>query len=112
MVTADDVRRLVRSLPGTEQRFVRDREKYRVGPYVYLTFARDELSMGLAFPKDERASAVEAEPEKFQLPSTGDMRYNWIRVMLDALDETEMHELVVEAWRMCAPKRLRDSYQG
>jgi hypothetical protein len=31
-------------------------------------------------------------------------------VSLDAIDEQEMRELVIEAWRMVVPKRLAASY--
>ena len=41
------------------------------------------------------------------LPRESDMRYNWILVRLDAIDLEELRELVIDAWRMCVPKRLR-----
>jgi hypothetical protein len=34
------------------------------------------------------------------------MRYSWMVVRLDALDEAEMQELVLDAWRMVVPKKL------
>lgn len=33
-----------------------------------------------------------------------------MRVWLDAIDEAELRELVVEAWRMVVPKRLGAAY--
>ena len=60
--------------------------------------------MGFAFPKEERAALVEAEPEKFLMPVRSDERYNWVRVRLAEIDEVELRELVVEGWRMCVPK--------
>jgi hypothetical protein len=106
MVTADDVRRVALSLPRTEERLVRDRVKFRVGRLVYLAFSADETVMGFAFPKEERAALLAAEPDKFQPPRRSDERYNWIHVRLAAIDEDEMRELVVDAWRMVVPKRL------
>jgi DNA invertase Pin-like site-specific DNA recombinase len=38
------------------------------------------------------------------MPVASDERYNWVRVWLDAIDQAEMRELVVEAWRMVVPK--------
>jgi hypothetical protein len=49
---------------------------------------------------------VAAEPDKFMLPRPSDMRYNWIAVRLDAIDLDEVRELVVDAWRMCVPKKV------
>lgn len=106
MITADDVRRVALSLPRSEERLVRDQVKFRVGRIVYIAISRDETSMGLAFPKEERAALVAAEPDKFFMPSQSDERYNWVQVWLAALDEAEMRELIIDAWRMVVPKRV------
>jgi len=110
MVTADDVRTVALSLPRTEEALVRDQVKFRVGQIVYVALSRDERSMGFGFPKDERAALVAAQPEKFFMPIPSDMRYQWVRVWLDAIDLTEMRELVVDAWRMVVPKRVAAEY--
>lgn len=106
MVTAEDVRRVALSLPRTEERLVRDRVKFRVGRLVYLSLSPDETVMGFGFPREERAGLIAAEPEKFFMPIRSDERYHWVRAWLSALDEDEMRELVVEAWRMVVPKRV------
>ena len=106
MVTVADVRQLALSLPRTEEALVRDRVKFRVGRIVYLALSADETSMGFAFPKQERAALVEAEPAKFHLPIPSDLRYNWVRVWLAALRPDELPELVLEAWSMCVPKKI------
>ena len=62
--------------------------------------------MGFGFPKDERAALVAAQPEKFFMQIASDLRDNWVRVWLDAIDAAEMRELVVDAWHMVVPKRL------
>jgi hypothetical protein len=110
MVTIDDVRPLALSLPRSYEVLVRDRVKFRVGRIVYLAFSRDETLMGFAFPKDERAALVAGEPDKFQLPSRSDMRYNWVVVRLEAIDVVEMRELVLDAWRMVVPKKVADAF--
>jgi hypothetical protein len=106
MVTIEQIRPLALSLPRSYEVLVNDRVKFRVGQYVWLAFSRDETVMGFAFPKEEREVLVASEPEKFQLPRQSDMRYNWVHVRLDALDETEAHEIVVDAWQMVVPKRV------
>src|SRR4029453_14162035 len=105
MVTAEDVRRLAITLPRTEEHLIRDQVKFRVGRIVYIAIAADEKSMGFGFPKEERAALVAAEPEKFFLPAKSDMRYNWVRVWLAAIDEAEVRELVVGGGGMGVPKR-------
>jgi hypothetical protein len=112
VVTIDDVRRLALSLPRSYEALVRDRVKFRVGRIVYLAFSRDETLMGFAFPKDERAVLVAGEPDKFQLPGRSDMRYHWVVVRLAALDEAEMRELVLDAWRMVVPNKVAAAHLG
>jgi hypothetical protein len=53
---------------------------------------------------------VAAEPDKFLMPRQSDLRYQWVRVRLAAIDEAEMRELVLDAWRMCVPKRVAAEY--
>lgn len=111
-VTLDDVRQLALTLPRSYEAFVRDRIKFRVGRIVYLAFSRDETMMGFAFPKEEREALVESEPHKFLMPKTSDLRYNWVVVRLAAIDDTEMRELVLDAWRMVVPKRIALEHLG
>jgi hypothetical protein len=111
-VSVDDVRAAVAELPRSYEVLVHDRVKFRVGSIVYLAFSRDEKVMGFAFPKEERAALVAAEPEKFAMPATSDLRYNWVHVQLDAIDLDEMRELVVDAWRMVVPKRVAREHLG
>ena len=106
MTTIDRVRRVAFALPRSYEVLVRDRVKFRVGRIVYLAFSRDETIMGFAFPKEEREALVAAEPEKFLMPGTSDLRYNWAEVRLSAIDDREMREIVTEAWRMVVPKKV------
>jgi hypothetical protein len=106
VASADDVRALALQLPRSYQVEVRGVQKFRVGRLVYLTFSTDDTIMGIGFPKHERDGVIAAEPEKFLLPKTSDLRYNWIHVRLAALPDDEARELVIDAWRMVVPKRL------
>jgi hypothetical protein len=112
MVTIESVRELAEGLPRSYEVLVRDRVKFRVGQLVYLAFSRDEQMMGFAFPKEERDALVAAEPEKFLLPKPSDLRYNWVVVRLGAIDDDEMRELVLEAWRMVVPKKVAAAFLG
>ena len=104
MAPADQVRAFAAQLPRSYEAWVRGRLKLRVGRIVYVAFSRDETLMGFGFPKDYRQALVDSEPDKFMLPGTSDMRYNWVVVRLAAVDEAEMRELVLDAWAMCVPK--------
>jgi hypothetical protein len=112
MITVDEVRAVALPLPRTIEVLIRDRIKFRVGQIVYVAFSRDETLMGFGFPKEERAALVEAEPEKFLMPTGGDLRYHWVIARLDAIDHNEMRELVIDAWRMVVPKKVAREYLG
>ena len=106
MTTIEAVRELALTLPRSYEALVRDRVKFRVGRIVYLAFSRDETQMGFAFPKEEREALVASEPRKFMMPEPSDLRYNWVVVRLEAINDAEMREIVIEAWRMVVPKRV------
>ncbi len=108
-MTVADVRKLAMRLPRSYEALVGGRVKFRVGRIVYLSFSRDETVLGFAFPKEERDWLIGGSPNKFMQPSRGDLRYNWVLARLAELDEKEMEELVVDAWRMVVPRRLADS---
>ena len=110
VVDLTDIRAVTADLPRSYEVVVRDRIKFRVGRIVYLALSRDEKQLGLGFPKEERAAAIAAEPDKFLPPSKADERYQWIEVRLDAIEYDELRELVLDAWAMCVPKKVRAEY--
>ena len=55
--------------------------------------------------RSERDMMIESDPEVYaEWWAAG--RYGWVRVALDRIDLAEAHELVLEAWRLTAPKKL------
>ena len=111
-VTIDDARAIAGTLPRSYEALVRDRVKFRVGSIVYAAFSRDETIMGFGFPREEREALVASEPDKFLMPEPSDMRYRWVQVRLDAIDADELRELLVDAWRMCVPKKVAAAYES
>jgi hypothetical protein len=53
---------------------------------------------------------VASDPRTFHLPSTADLRFNWVEADLARLDPTEARELVVDAWRMVVPQKVSRAY--
>jgi hypothetical protein len=110
VITVDEVRQLARSLPRTTEHLIRDSVRFRIGSIVYLAFSPDEELMGFAFPKDERDDLIAGDPDTFLLPKQSDMRFNWVLAHRARLDRDEARELIVEAWRMCVPKKVSRAY--
>jgi hypothetical protein len=53
----------------------------------------------------ERDAMVRSRPEVYSEWYTSG-RFGWVQVRLDGIDRAEAEELVLEAWRLTAPKRL------
>jgi hypothetical protein len=109
-VTSEEVCAFARTLPGINEGLVRGQIKFRIKRIVWLALSKDGSTMGFAFPKYLREALVFSDPEKFSLPSQGDMRYHWVHVRLDAIDEDEMRDLVEDAWAFCAPEYVAEEY--
>jgi hypothetical protein len=112
MATVAQVQALALTLPGTTEAVLRGCLKFRAGRLVYVAFSRDQTVMGFGFPKEWREALVHSEPDKFMLPTGGDLRYNWVLVRLDAIDEPEMRRLVLDAWAMCVPRSVAAAYDA
>jgi len=108
--TIDDARAIASTLPRSYEAIVRDSVRFRVGRIVYAAFSRDETIMGFAFPREEREALVASEPDKFLLARQSEMRFKWVCVRLAAIDVDELRELLVDAWRICVPKKVSAAY--
>jgi hypothetical protein len=111
MATIDGVREIAANLPRSYEAVVAKHVKFRVGRIVYLAFSRDETLMGFAFPKELRAALIDSEPDKYLMPGKSDLRYNWVVVRLDAIDDAEMRTLVLDAWAMVVPKGVAAAHR-
>ena len=109
-VTVDDVRDIALQFPRAYEALVRDRVKFRVGRIVFAALSRDETILGFGFPRDERAGLVAGEPSKFRMPGPSDLRYQWVEAVMSELDRDELEELLTDAWAMCVPRFLRDTW--
>jgi hypothetical protein len=59
----------------------------------------------------ERDAMIASDPEVYsEWWAAG--RFGWVRVRLDSIDLDEAHELVFEAWRLTAPKKLVRLYDA
>jgi hypothetical protein len=105
-----DVRRVALVLPRAYEAIVREYVKFRVGRIVFASVSPDETLLGFGFPKEAREALVESDPETFLMPVKSDLRYNWVRLRLARIEVDELEDLVVDAWRMCVPKKVAAEY--
>ena len=110
MATIDDVRRIALVLPRAYEVLVGDRVKFRVGRIVFASLSRDETLLGFGYPREERVALVASDPDKFLMPLPSDERYQWVRLRLAAVEADELTELLIDAWRMCVPKKVAAAF--
>ena len=108
----DDVRRIALGLPRAYEAMVRDSVKFRVGSIVFAAVSPDESLIGFGYPREEREDLVASNPTTFLMPAASDLRYQWVRLRLAEIDLDELEELVVDAWRMCVPKKVSAAYDA
>lgn len=86
------------------------------GKKTFVTYADhhhdDRLAFWCAAPDGAQAMLVEADPERFFVPPYVGHR-RWLGVRLDVpTDWEEVTDLVEDAWRAVAPKRLVAEFDG
>ena len=111
MVSADELRQVTRSLPEAEERETWGHPTFRVRDKMFATMSDDGRQATVKATKEEQAALVAAAPETFGIPAYVG-RHGWVSIQLATVDPTELRELVVEAWRQTAPKRLVTAYDA
>jgi hypothetical protein len=114
--TADDVRRIALSLPhvsqdGSKIRYLVDGGKAFAWTWkkrIHEKRARVEQLDVFAVRvsgEEEKAALIAADPDAF-FTEPHYNGYPAVLVRLEAIDEDELTELLTDAWRLAAPRRL------
>lgn len=108
MVTEDDVRRVARSLPATTEKPSYGTPGFRVKDKLFARI-REEGDVLVVWVDglDEKEVLIAAQPETFFTTPHYD-GHPTVLVRLSAIEIDELTELLTDAWRVRAPKRLRD----
>lgn len=110
MADLADVRAIALELPRAYEAMVRDYAKFRVGRIVFASVSPDESLLGFGYPREQRDALVASDSAKFLMPAKSDLRYQWVRLRLAAVDVDELREVLVDAWQMCVPKSVAADY--
>ena len=79
--------------------------KVRVRGKIFVIVGEDGTNASIQAGKEDQAALIREDPQTFRVASHVG-RYGWVDVSLDGVDPDELSELVTEAWRMTAPKRV------
>ena len=102
---ARTVRKIALSLPETEERETWETATFRVRNKIFVMFSDRERELWIKSDLDEQRALTQMDPETFFVPPYVGPS-GWVGVRIRTVDRDELHELVTEAWRLTAPKRL------
>jgi hypothetical protein len=102
---AATVRSFALSLPEAEERETWETATFRVRNRIYVMFDEKERHLWIKSTHDEQQALIAMDPDSFFVPSYVGSK-GWIGVVVSKADRGEVEDLITEAWRMTAPKRL------
>lgn len=110
-MTADDARALALDFPDTAEKSHMGKADFRVRDRVFATLPRAG-EMALRLDPAEQAALLATAPQTFAAAAGAWGRQGWTIVQLEDVDPQELRELVNEAWRRRAPRRLVADYDA
>ncbi len=108
-VTFEKVRELALALPKAEEGTSYGTPAFKVGGTLFARLHQDGESLVVKIDKDERSMRMKAEPETYYITDHY-LNYPWILVRLATVAPDDLRDLLEEAWRLSAPKRLIGAY--
>ena len=106
MPTFDDVRRIALSLPEAEERITWDVDiTFRVRDKIFAMGGPDGTHASIKASIDRQAELIDLDPDTFA-SSAYVGRFGWVTVNLARVDEPLLEDMLREAWRRTAPKKL------
>jgi hypothetical protein len=105
----DTVRRQALALPDAIEQETWGTPTFRVRKKIFVMFSDEQREAWVKSTHDEQRALTQMDPETFFVPPYVGPS-GWIGVRFRTVDRDEMRELITEAWRMTAPKRLVDAF--
>ena len=88
-----------------EERETWETATFRVRNKIFVMFSDRERELWVKSDFDEQRALTQTDPETFFVPPYVGPS-GWVGVRIRTVDRDELSELVTEAWRLTAPKRL------
>lgn len=106
---ARTVRRLALELPEAEERETWETATFRVRNRIFVMFSDHDRDLWVKSTHDEQRALTSMDPDTFFVPPYVGPN-GWVGVRIRTVDPGELRELVTEAWRLTAPKRLVQAF--
>ncbi|WP_457029757.1 MmcQ/YjbR family DNA-binding protein [Kitasatospora sp. P5_F3] len=112
MVTFDQFLSMSLALPRATERLTWESTvTLRVGEKIFAMGTPDSGTVTVKASKEDQAELLAAEPEVYSsAPYVG--RHGWVLVRLVGVDPDELRDLLTDAWRSIAPKRLVREFEA
>ena len=104
-VTYETVREIARGLPGAIEGTSYGTPAFHVGKKLFVRKHQDGESLVVKIESEERAMRMRADPETFYITEHY-RNYPWILVRIASVSKGDLKDLLEDAWRLSAPKRL------
>ena len=105
MSDAATARRLAEALPDVEAGTSYGTPSWKVRGKFFARLRDDDTVLVAKVEKGEKQLLIEAEPDVF-FETPHYQGYGYFLVRLANIDEAELAEVIEDAWRLAAPKRL------
>jgi hypothetical protein len=109
-MTANEVRRAALALPSAEEKETWGEATFRVKDKIFATLGADGKAAGVKTDRATQAMLIERHPDTFSYAHYVG-RFGWVTVQLATVNKKLMKDLIVDAWRRTAPKKLAAAYE-
>ncbi len=111
MASADELRAIALALPEAEERETWGNATFRVRNKIFVIMAAEGTSASVKATRDEQSALLAEDPETFTYPAYVG-QHGWVGVDVGRIGADHLRELVTEAWRLTAPKRVVRAFDG
>ncbi|HEY7737268.1 MAG TPA: MmcQ/YjbR family DNA-binding protein [Candidatus Limnocylindrales bacterium] len=106
MASVDDVRRISLALPGAEEVLTwGEHPTFRVRGRIFAIAGHEPDRVSIKATPEVQSDLIDLDPETYSIASHVG-RYGWVAVALERIEPELVRPLLVEAWRMTAPRKL------
>ena len=102
---SNTIRSIALSMPDAEERETWGTATFRVRNKIFLMFSEGGREAWVKSTHDEQRALIAMDEGTFFFPPYVGPS-GWVGVRVSGVDRDEMRELVIEAWRLTAPRRV------
>jgi len=111
LITGEESRAFALSLPEVVERETWGDCTFRVRDKIFCVMSPGGEQASLRTSLDQQTALIAMDPATYAIAHyTG--RFGWVAIQLSTVDPDELCDLMVDAWRRTAPKRVVAAYDA